>query len=154
MTTINEQKYEEMTSDKSICVWTVDHQKDGNTVLNGTCGIEYNANGLSDVYYKYCFGCGKPMKKVSPLPSSSHRESIRRRAFLKDMGLGFGSVALASMLHRDAPAATSDKSRGDGLLHFAPKAKSVIWLFMIGGTSHLESFDPKLALNRMVVIIS
>ena len=31
---------------------------------------------------------------------------------------------------------------------FAPKAKSVIWLFMIGGVSHLESFDPKPALNK------
>ena len=36
----------------------------------------------------------------------------------------------------------------DGKPHFPPKAKNVIWLFMIGGTSHLESFDPKPALNR------
>ena len=36
----------------------------------------------------------------------------------------------------------------DGRPHFAPKAKNVIWLFMIGGTSHVESFDPKPALNR------
>ena len=36
----------------------------------------------------------------------------------------------------------------DGKPHFTPKAKNVIWLFMIGGTSHLESFDPKPALNR------
>ena len=35
-----------------------------------------------------------------------------------------------------------------GGLTFTPKAKNVIWLFMIGGTSHLESFDPKPALNR------
>ncbi len=35
-----------------------------------------------------------------------------------------------------------------GRPHFAPRAKNVIWLFMIGGTSHLESFDPKPALNR------
>jgi len=32
--------------------------------------------------------------------------------------------------------------------HFAPKAKSVIWMFMIGGASHMESFDPKPALNE------
>ena len=31
---------------------------------------------------------------------------------------------------------------------FAPKAKSVIWYFMLGGTSHLESFDPKPAVDR------
>ncbi len=34
------------------------------------------------------------------------------------------------------------------LASIAPKAKSVIWLFMIGGASHMESFDPKPALNR------
>jgi hypothetical protein len=31
---------------------------------------------------------------------------------------------------------------------FAPKAKSVIWFFMLGGTSHLESFDPKPAIDK------
>src|SRR5262249_42974357 len=36
----------------------------------------------------------------------------------------------------------------DGLPHFPPKAKSVIWLFMNGGVSHLESFDPKPAVNQ------
>jgi len=36
----------------------------------------------------------------------------------------------------------------DGKPHFAPKAKSVIWLFMLGGVSHVESFDPKPILNK------
>lgn len=72
-----------------------------------------------------------------------------RRGFLADAGMGFAGLALGAMLHRDgvvradAPAAVPG-----GLAHFAPKAKSVIWLFMIGGTSHLESFDPKPALNK------
>lgn len=73
-----------------------------------------------------------------------------RRDFLSNMGMGFGSVALSAMLHREALAtrtetgdAASTPSGG-----IAPKAKSVIWLFMIGGTSHLESFDPKPALNK------
>lgn len=66
-----------------------------------------------------------------------------RRSFLFDMGLGFGGIAAASLLAQDArssdalPAAT-----------LPAKAKSVIWLFMIGGTSHMESFDPKPALNQ------
>jgi len=60
---------------------------------------------------------------------------LSRRHFLTDSALGFGSVALAAMLHRDGAAA--------GKPHFAPKAKSVIWLFMNGGVSHLETFDPK-----------
>ena len=67
-----------------------------------------------------------------------------RRAFLEQMGLGFGSVALASMLGDDAQAAPQPA----GLVSMAPKAKSVIWLFMIGGASHLESFDHKPLLNK------
>jgi hypothetical protein len=55
------------------------------------------------------------------------------------------------MLHRDGLA--EELRAGNwrpptGLPHFAPKAKSVIWLFMIGGASHLESFDPKPMLNK------
>lgn len=65
-------------------------------------------------------------------------------------GLGFGSLALHAMLARDGIAAPSTPgwSPPDGRPHFAPKAKSVIWLFMRGGVSHLESFDPKPALNE------
>jgi hypothetical protein len=71
-----------------------------------------------------------------------------RRAFLCDMGLGFGSVALAALLERDGLAAPRGPSPAGP--HFAPRARSVIWLFMIGGTSHVESFDPKPALNEHV----
>src|SRR5438045_1255477 len=76
-----------------------------------------------------------------------------RRTFLADMGMGFTGVALGAMLHRDAMARADQTnpagwSPPDGRPHFPPKAKNVIWLFMIGGTSHLESFDPKPALNR------
>ncbi len=68
-----------------------------------------------------------------------------RRAFLSEMGLGFGSIALASMLQNESRAA---EAMTEKLSHIAPKAKSVIWLFMIGGTSHMESFDPKPMLNK------
>ena len=67
-----------------------------------------------------------------------------RRKFLSQMGLGFGSVALSAMLQSESRAASSDRPGP----HFAPKAKSVIWLFMIGGASHMETFDPKPALNE------
>jgi hypothetical protein len=76
---------------------------------------------------------------------------MHRRTFLADLGLGFTGLALGAMLHRDgiARAATSEPwSPPDGKPHFSPKAKSVIWLFMNGGVSHLESFDPKPMLNR------
>jgi hypothetical protein len=66
-----------------------------------------------------------------------------RRTFLADMGLGFTGLALGAMLHRDAAGSTAAWAPPDGVPHFAPKAKSVIWLFMNGGVSHMESFDPK-----------
>ena len=66
-----------------------------------------------------------------------------RRQFLSDCGLGFTGLALAAVMQQDAQAAASPR-----LPHFAPKATSVIWFFMNGGTSHLESFDPKPALNK------
>ncbi len=67
---------------------------------------------------------------------------INRRLFLGRSGLGFGSLALSAMLQ--------GAERGvNGLAQVAPKAKSVIWLFMCGGVSHMESFDPKPALNEL-----
>jgi hypothetical protein len=71
---------------------------------------------------------------------------MHRRRFLSDFGLGFGGLALGAMLHRDG-LANAPGSPG-GKPHFAPKAKSVIWLFMIGGVSPMESFDPKPALTK------
>jgi hypothetical protein len=68
---------------------------------------------------------------------------LARRAFLSDMGLGFTGLALGAMLHRDGMASSAVWAPPDGKPHFPPKAKSVIWLFMNGGVSHMESFDPK-----------
>ena len=73
---------------------------------------------------------------------SEHETTNTRRNFLSSMGHGLGGLALASMLRQDALGGTT------GLPHFAPKAKSVIWLFMRGGVSHMESFDPKPALTK------
>lgn len=72
---------------------------------------------------------------------------MRRRTFLADVGLGFPGLALGAMLHRDG-FASPPGSPPDGRPHFAPKAKSVIWVFLSGGVSHMESFDPKPALTR------
>lgn len=73
----------------------------------------------------------------------------QRRQFLFDMGLGFGGIAAASMLADDASAETAAEQIQRAVAPAIPaKAKSVIWLFMIGGTSHMESFDPKPALNQ------
>jgi len=74
---------------------------------------------------------------------------VQRRSFLADMGMGFTGLALGAMLHRDGIVSASESPRLPGnLSQIAPKAKSVIWYFMLGGTSHVESFDPKPALNE------
>ena len=65
-----------------------------------------------------------------------------RRAFLTQMGLGFGSVALSGLM------ASESSANQNRIVHLPAKAKNVIWLFMIGGASHMESFDPKPALNK------
>src|SRR5262245_61087849 len=74
---------------------------------------------------------------------------ITRRAFLADTGMGFTGMALGAMLFQDGVAqaepAVSHSERG---AMFQPKAKSVIWIFLCGGVSHLESFDVKPELNK------
>src|SRR5579872_1871928 len=84
----------------------------------------------------------------SPAPRRP-QHLLHRRTFLADLGMGFTGLALAALLQRDGYAAEPKTwAPPDGKPHFAPKAKSVIWLFMNGGVSHLESFDPKPELNK------
>ena len=64
-----------------------------------------------------------------------------RRTFLSDVGMGFTGLALGSLLSDDGYAA-------DATTGLIPKAKSVIWLFLAGGVSHMESFDVKPALDQ------
>src|SRR5262245_12113892 len=71
-----------------------------------------------------------------------------RRVFLADLGLGFTGLALGAMLQRDSFGSSGEWTPPNGLPHFVPNAKSVIWLFMNGGVSHLESFDPKPMVTR------
>ena len=76
---------------------------------------------------------------------------VNRRVFLSDCGMGFTGLVLGSMLQRDGILKADAHAAWpppDGKAHFAPKAKSVIWLFMLGGVSHVESFDPKPAINK------
>ena len=63
--------------------------------------------------------------------------------------MGFTGLALGAALARDGVARASAPgwTLPDGRPHFRPRAKSVIWLFMNGGVSHMESFDPKPMLN-------
>lgn len=74
-----------------------------------------------------------------------------RRSFLADVGMGFTGLAMGALMSRDGVARadqTGPWAPPDGKPHFPPKAKNVIWLFMVGGVSHVEGFDPKPALNQ------
>ncbi|MEO8426652.1 MAG: DUF1501 domain-containing protein, partial [Verrucomicrobiota bacterium] len=77
---------------------------------------------------------------------------ITRRSFLVDTGMGFTGLALSAMLFRDGIARADSASSGwhppEGRPHFPAKAKSVIWIFLCGGVSHVESFDVKPELNK------
>jgi len=76
------------------------------------------------------------------------RTLLARRWFLRDCGLGLGSVALQALLAREGSAATPANPLAVKAPHFAPKAKRVIFLFQAGGPSHLELFDYKPELKK------
>src|SRR5438045_9132956 len=73
-----------------------------------------------------------------------HWQAASRREFFTRAGSGLAGIALASLLAEDGKAAGMPV---DPLApkkpHHAPKAKSIIWLFMEGGPSHIDLFDPK-----------
>src|SRR5262245_30782165 len=92
---------------------------------------------------------------------------VTRRSFLADTGMGFTGIALGAMLYQDGltrgaapprlspPSPLSDRiGSGGGLGGWGegrkptPKAKSVIWIFLCGGVSHVESFDVKPELTK------
>jgi hypothetical protein len=81
-------------------------------------------------------------------PRCGCHTGLTRRSFLADCGMGFTGLVLGAMLHRDGIARAAEVGSPDGRPHFSPKAKRIIWLCMLGGVSHLESFDPKPALNK------
>jgi hypothetical protein len=73
-----------------------------------------------------------------------------RREFLSRAGTGFGMLALASMLKQESLLAQdAAHPLAPRTVHFAPRAKSVIFLFMSGGPSHVDLFDYKPDLIRL-----
>ncbi len=77
--------------------------------------------------------------------------TIARRDFLARAGGGIGALALASLLGSEGAAIGQGPDLADPLAsrpgHFPPKVKRVISLFMFGGISHIDTFDPKQELN-------
>jgi hypothetical protein len=92
------------------------------------------------------------MKRKPLVAQSGLCGNIRRRTFLADCGMGFMGLALGAILQDQGILRAAEDPEvftpPDGKPHFAPKAKSVIWIFMQGGASHLETFDPKPELNK------
>src|SRR5262249_4019418 len=77
-----------------------------------------------------------------------------RREFLTRAGAGFGGLALAALLAREAPAGPAARCAADNPLaprapHLPARARSVIFCFMDGGPSHIDLFDPKPQLNKL-----
>ncbi len=73
--------------------------------------------------------------------------SLNRRELLRDSASGFGLVALASLFAGEE-ARASASPLAPRKPHFAPRAKRVIFLFMHGGPSQVDTFDPKPLLTR------
>ena len=87
-----------------------------------------------------------PLARYVPL---SRLAPLSRRAFVESLCGGFGAIGLAGML-RAGTGSTGGPSTGSGPIgpHFAPKAKHIIFLFLTGGPSHIDMFDPKPVLRK------
>src|SRR5215207_4817895 len=85
---------------------------------------------------------------VGPVPAAG----LSRRAVLNRFGMGLGGIALANLIDPASLAVSAEVRQDggvlDGQLHFPPKAKRVIYLFMAGGPSQLETFDYKPVLTQ------
>src|SRR6195256_2880807 len=71
-----------------------------------------------------------------------------RRQMLREVGGGFGILPLIDLLSRDAKAASINPLAAKAP-HFPAKAKHVVFLFMNGAPSHVDTFDPKPELTRL-----
>ena len=87
-------------------------------------------------------------KCVGPVPSAL----LSRRAVLNRFGMGLGGIALANLVNPQSQMLAAQARQDHGVLggqfHVPPKAKRVIYLFMAGGPSQMETFDYKPALNQ------
>ena len=94
------------------------------------------------------------------MTTSSHQTEPHsdRREFLRKAGGGFGMFGLASLLASDGLLPSASAAQGflpsasplaPRQPQFAPRAKRIIWLFMHGGPSHVDLFDPKPDLVRL-----
>ncbi len=87
------------------------------------------------------------------MDQQSYQFAMTRREALSRIACGFGSVALTGLLAEEQVRAASGSSAVNPLAphapHFPAKAKRVLFLFMHGGVSHVDTFDPKPKLAQM-----
>jgi len=89
--------------------------------------------------------------RIGAHPPLADGRKRSRRAFLADVGMGFTGIVLGKMLADDGVVRAGDAKvwlPPDGTPAFTPQAKSVIWIFLVGGMSQMETFDPKPELNK------
>jgi hypothetical protein len=93
---------------------------------------------------------------MSAQPSPSERLFLTRRDMLRRSGMGFGMLGLVNLLAADGllgpptqAAATDINPLAPRKPHFQGKAKRVVHLFMNGGPSHVDTFDPKPMLDKL-----
>ena len=96
---------------------------------------------------------------MAEITNSKHTTEIdqtllpQRRRLLKSAAVGFGHLAFGALLAQDAGAAETSVFRSGGPLkpkqpHVPARAKRIVFLFMKGGPSHVDTFDPKPLLDR------
>ncbi len=117
--------------------------REGETITIGWRGVSMEAGGS---------GMHATMREDEAHGLKNRRELLKRSA------LGFGHLALGSLLasQASAPSAAGEGRATEGPPsplaakppHFAPRAKRVLFLFMKGGPSHVDTFDPKPLLDR------
>jgi hypothetical protein len=71
-----------------------------------------------------------------------------RRQLLRTMGAGFGALSLNALLAEPATSSSADGLLAPRAPHFPAKAKHVIFLFLNGGPSQVDTFDPKPMLTK------
>ena len=77
---------------------------------------------------------------------------VGRRTFLRNSGISLGSMAFASMIGNQRVVSQEALPQWSGIVtprHFQPRAKRIIWLYMAGGMTHIDTFDNKPELARL-----
>jgi hypothetical protein len=86
------------------------------------------------------------------VPPGSGNEAVSRRNLLRSVGTGFGMLALSALLNEEAPADVSETDEISDLeerrVHHPARAKRCIFLFLPGGPSQIDTFDPKPLVTR------